>query len=75
MYVAGNQRLQDLRAGQTRPIGEEIPSGMSLGAKGLENPLYPDVGQEFAMEEVPTAPGRTESEASGNYVNLPSGHP
>jgi hypothetical protein len=75
MYVAGHQRLQDHRAGQTRPIGEEIPSGMSLGARGLENPLYPDVGQEFAMEEVPTASGRTESEASGNYVTLPSGHP
>jgi hypothetical protein len=60
MYVAGNQRLQDRRAGQTRPIGEEIPSGMSLGARGLENPLYPDVNQELSMEEVPTAPGRTE---------------
>jgi hypothetical protein len=33
MYVAGNQRLQDLRAGQTRPIKEEIPSRMSLGAR------------------------------------------
>jgi hypothetical protein len=75
MYVAGNQRLQDLRAGQTRPVDEEIPSGMSLGARGLENPLYPDVRQEFDMEEVPTAPGRTESEASGSYVNQPSGHP
>jgi hypothetical protein len=73
MYVAGNQRLQDLRAGQTRPIGEEIPSGMSLGDRGLD-PLYPDVRQEFAMEEVPTAPGRAESEASGSYVNQPSGH-
>jgi hypothetical protein len=48
MYVAGNQRLQDLRAGQTRSNGEEIPSVMSLGARGLENPLYRDVRQEFA---------------------------
>jgi hypothetical protein len=75
MYAAGNQRLQDLRAGQTRSNGEEIPRVMSLGARGLENPLYPDVRQEFATEEEPTAPGRTESEASGSYVNQPSGHP
>jgi hypothetical protein len=75
MYVAGNQRLQDLRAGQTRSNGEEIPSVMSAGARGLENPLYPDVRQEFATEEEPTAPGRTELEASGSYVNQPSGHP
>jgi hypothetical protein len=75
MYVAGNQQLQDLRAGQTRSNGEEIPSVMSLGARGLENPLYPDVRQEFATEEEPTAPGRTELEESGSYVNQPSGHP
>jgi hypothetical protein len=74
MYVASNQRLQDLRAGQTRLNSEEIPSVMSLGVRGLENPLYPDVRQEFAIEEEPTAPGRTESEASGSYVNQPSGH-
>jgi hypothetical protein len=75
MYVAGNQRLQDLRAGQTRSNGEVIPSVMSLGARGLGNPLYPDVRQKFATEEEPTAPGRTESEASGSYANQPSGHP
>jgi hypothetical protein len=42
MYVA-NQRLQDLRAGCTLPSREDLPSGMALGARGLENPLYPDV--------------------------------
>jgi hypothetical protein len=52
MYVADDQRLQELRAGLTRSNGEEIP-----GAGGLENPLYPDVRQEFATEEGPTAPG------------------
>jgi hypothetical protein len=70
MYVAGNQRLQELRAGLTRSNGEEIP-----GAGRLENPLYPHVRQEFATEEELTAPGRTESEASGSYANQPSGHP
>jgi hypothetical protein len=70
MYVARNQRLQEFRAGLNRPNEEEIP-----GAGGLENPLYPDVRQEFATEEEPTAPGRTESEASGSYANQPSGHP
>jgi hypothetical protein len=76
MYVAGgNQRLQDLRAGLTRSNGEEIPGARSLGASGLENPLYPDVREEFATEEEPTAPGRTESEASVSYANQPSGHP
>jgi hypothetical protein len=48
---------------------------MALGGGGLENPLYTDVGQELAIEEVPNAPGRTESEESGSYVNQPSGHP
>jgi hypothetical protein len=75
MYVAGNQRLQDLRAGLARSNGDEIPGAWTLGASGLENPLYPDVRQELAMEEEPTAPGRTESEASGSYANQPSGHP
>jgi hypothetical protein len=75
MYVAGHQRLQDRRAGQTRSNCKEIPSVMSLGARGFENPLYPDVRQEFATEEEPTAPGCTESAASGSYVNQPSGHP
>jgi hypothetical protein len=70
MYVADNQRLQELRAGLTRPHGEEIP-----GTDGLETPLYPDVRQEFATEEAPTAPGRTESEASGSYANQPLGRP
>jgi hypothetical protein len=31
MYVAGNQRLQDLRAGRTLPSREDLPSGMALG--------------------------------------------
>jgi hypothetical protein len=75
MYVAGNQRPQDLRAGQTWSNGEEISSVMSLCARGLENPLYPHVRQEFTKEEEPTAPGRTESEASGSYANQPLGHP
>jgi hypothetical protein len=57
MYVAGNQQLQDLQA------------GLALGEGGLENPLYPNVGQELAMEEVPNAPERAESEGSGNYDN------
>jgi hypothetical protein len=60
MFVAGNQRLQELRAGLTRSNGEEIP-----GAGGLENHLYPDVRQEFATEEAPR----------GSYANQPSGHP
>jgi hypothetical protein len=75
MYVAGNQWLQDLRAGRALPSREDLPSGMALGGGGLENPLYTDVGQELAIEEVPNAPGRTESEESGSYVNQPSGHP
>jgi hypothetical protein len=76
MYVAGNQRLQDLRAGRALPSREDLPSGMmALGGGRLENPLYPDVGQELAMEEVPNPPGWTESEESGSYVNQPSGHP
>jgi hypothetical protein len=75
MSVAGHQRLQDRRAGRTRSNCEEIPSVMSLGARGSENPLYPDVRQEFTTEEEPTASGCTESEASGSYVNQPSGHP
>jgi hypothetical protein len=70
MYVAGNQRLQEFRAAQNPPNEEEIP-----GVGGLENPLYPDVRHEFATEEEPTAPGRTESEASGSYANQPLGHP
>jgi hypothetical protein len=75
MYVAGNQLLQDLRAGRALRRGEDLPSGTALGDGGLENPLYPDVGQELAMEEVPNAPGRTEPEESGSYVNQPSGYP
>jgi hypothetical protein len=69
MYVARNQRLQEFRAG-LRPTEEEVP-----GTSGLGNPLYPDVRQEFAVEEAPTAPGRTESEASGSYANQTLGHP
>jgi hypothetical protein len=57
MYVAGNQRQQDLQA------------GLALGEGGLENPLYPNVGQELAMEEVPNTPERAELEGSGNYDN------
>jgi hypothetical protein len=75
MYVTGNQRLQDLRAGRALRGGEDLHSGLALGGEGLENPLYPDVRQEFAMEEVPNAPGRTESEESGSYVNQPLGRP
>jgi hypothetical protein len=75
IYVAGNQWLQDLRAGRALHGGEDLHSGSALGDGGLENPLYPDVGQELAMKEVPNAPGRTESEESGIYVNQPLGHP
>jgi hypothetical protein len=45
MYVAGNQRLQDLRAGLALGGGEDLRAGLALGRGGLENPLYPDVGQ------------------------------
>jgi hypothetical protein len=75
MYVASNQRLQDLQAGRALRGGEDLHSGPALGDGGLENPLYPDVGQEFAMEEVLNAPGRTESKESGSYVKQPSGRP
>jgi hypothetical protein len=75
MYEAGNQRLQDLRAGRFLLWGEDLHSGTALGNGGLENLLYPDVGLELAMEEVPNAPGHTESEESSSYVNQPSGHP
>jgi hypothetical protein len=37
MYVAGNQRLQDLR----------VP--LALGEGGLKNPRYSNIGQELAM--------------------------
>jgi hypothetical protein len=57
MFVDGNQRLQDLR------------EGPDLIEGGLENPLYPNVGQELAMEEVPNAPERAEWEGSGDYDN------
>jgi hypothetical protein len=69
MYVAGNQRLQDLQAGLALGGGEDLHAGLALGGGGLENPLYPDVGQELAMEEVPNTPERAESEGSGNYTN------
>jgi hypothetical protein len=69
MYVAGNQRLQECRAG-LRPTEEVIP-----GVGGSGSALYPDVRQEFVVEEAPTAPGRTESEASGSYANQTLGHP
>jgi hypothetical protein len=63
MYVAGNKRLQECRAG-LRKTEEVLP-----GADGSGSALYPDVRQEFVVEEAPTAPGRTESEASGSYEN------
>jgi hypothetical protein len=66
MYVVGNQGLQDLRAGCALCGGEDLHSGSALGGEGLENPLYPDIGQELAMEEVRNAPGRAESEESGS---------
>jgi hypothetical protein len=75
MYVAGNQRLQDLRAGRALCGGEDLHDGSALGGEGLENPLYPDVGQELAMEEVPNAPKRAESEESGSYANQHPGRP
>jgi hypothetical protein len=75
MYVAGNQRLHDLRAGHALCGGEDLHGGPALGGEGLENPLYPDVGQELAMEEVPNAPERAESEESGSYAIQHLGHP
>jgi hypothetical protein len=59
MYVAGNQRLQELRAGHTRHEEKGFPGELALAEGGLDRPLYPDAG----------------SEESGNYVNPPSGHP
>ena len=63
MYVAGNRRLQECRAGLRQPE-EMLP-----GADGPESVLYPDVRHEFVVDETPTAPGRTESAASGSYEN------
>jgi hypothetical protein len=39
MYVAGNQRLQDLQAGCALCGGEDLHGGSALGREGLENPL------------------------------------
>jgi hypothetical protein len=69
LYLAGNQRLQYLRVGLALGGVEDLRAGLPLGGGGLENPLYPNVGQELAMEEVPNAPERAESEDSGNYDN------
>jgi hypothetical protein len=57
MYVAGNQRLQDLRA------------GLTLGGGELVNPLYPNVNHELVAEEVPNAPDHAASAGSGDYNN------
>jgi hypothetical protein len=57
MYVAGNQQLQDIRA------------GLDLGGGELLNPLYPNVDRELVTEEVPNAPERAASAGSGNYDN------
>jgi hypothetical protein len=43
---------------------------MLPGADGPESVLYPDVRHEFVVDETPTAPGRTESAASGSYGNF-----
>jgi hypothetical protein len=75
MYVAGNQRLQELRAGHTHHEEEGFPGELALAEGGLDRPLYPDVGQELAQEEAPNAPVYAGSEESGSYVNQPSGHP
>jgi hypothetical protein len=75
MYVAGNQRQQELRPGHTLRGEEGFQGEMALADGGLERPLYPDVGQELAREGAPNAPGYTESEESGSYVNQPLGHP
>jgi hypothetical protein len=60
MYVAGNQRLQELRAGHALRGEEGFHGEVALGDGGLEHPLYPDVGQELAREDAPNAPGCTE---------------
>jgi hypothetical protein len=65
--VAGNQQLQNLRAGPALGGGEDLRGGLALGGGGLENHLYPAVGQELAREEVPNAPERAESGGSGDY--------
>jgi hypothetical protein len=75
MYVAGNQRLQELRAGHTLRGEEGFHGEVALANGGLERPLYPDIGQELEREDAPSAPGCTESEESGSYVNQPSVHP
>jgi hypothetical protein len=75
MYVAGNQRLQELWAGHTRHEEEGFPGELALAEGGLDRPLYPDVGQELAQEEVPNAPGYAGLEESSSYVNQPSGRP
>jgi hypothetical protein len=69
MYVAGNQQLQDLRAGLALGGGEDLRARLAHGGGGLENLLYPDVRQELAREEVPNAPEPSKSEGSGDYAN------
>jgi hypothetical protein len=75
MYVAGNQRLQDLQAGLALGRREDLCVGLALGGGGLENPLYPDVGQELAREDVPNATERAKLEGSGDYDNQHLGRP
>jgi hypothetical protein len=57
MYVAVNQRQQELRAGHTLRGEEGFHGEMALSEEGLDRPLYPDVGQELTQEEAPNAPG------------------
>jgi hypothetical protein len=69
MYVAGNQRLPDLRAALALGGGEDHRAGLALGVGELVNPLYPNVDQELVTEEVPNAPEGADSEGSGDYDN------
>jgi hypothetical protein len=59
MYVAGNQRLQEHRAGHTRHEEEGFPGELTLAEGGMDRSLSPGA----------------RSEDSGNGVNLTSGHP
>jgi hypothetical protein len=59
MYVAGNQRLQELRAGHTRHEEEGFPGELALAEGGMDRLLSPGA----------------RSEDSGNDAKPPSGHP
>jgi hypothetical protein len=59
MYVAGNQQLQQLRAGHTRHEEEGFPGELALAEGGMDRSLSPGV----------------RSEDSGSGMNPTLGHP